>query len=148
MKKFYTLIVLLIFPLFILSQTNTGTCVWTGDDYGTNTNWTNPSNWTNCGGSYPDGAVVKTKIDGTANATNRTITIDSDVRVNQFAFGGNPSNYTWTFDGSGTLTFGGSVSQPIRFNRGNAHAVFNCNVTVDYAGQKICLLYTSPSPRD
>ena len=143
MNKNHLTFVFLIIPLLILSQTNTGTCIWTGDDYGTNTNWTNPSNWTNCGGSYPDGAVVKTKIDGTANATNRTITIDSDVRVNQFSFGGNPSNYTWTFDGSGTLTFGGSVSQPIRFNRGNAHAVFNCNVTVDYNGQKIFYMGSS-----
>ena len=83
------------------------TCIWQG---GSDTNWETPGNWeagtcndSSGNASYPATNDVIVKFDGSeadTGDTNRTITINNNIALNQIIFGGSGSNQNWTFTGS------------------------------------------------
>jgi len=128
------LVIFLIFSININSQVDGTTCVWTGDNYQTNTNWGNPLNWDECNGGYPSGssaiAIVKS-----GNSVNKTITLDRDITLKQFKHGGSHGG-AWTLaqssGGSNTLTLEGTgVGQVWQHNREDVHWTIGANITID-----------------
>ena len=157
MKKILLFITVLSIPMIVQSQATSGTCIWQG---GTDTNWETPGNWestcVDAGNvpSYPNGNDVIVKFDaseGDTSDTNRTITISNDITIKQLVIGGGGSDNNWIFSGSNllkTLTFTGSKSQVLRFNRGNASFTFNINVTIDRSSQSQIVLGDSGTRTD
>ena len=118
MKKIVLFIAIFLYPFLLHSQAASGsTCIWQG---GVDANWETPGNWEagtcNDGSgnaSYPATNDVIVKFDGSeadTGDTNRTITINNNIALNQIIFGGGGSNQNWIFSGSDlfkTITFDG-----------------------------------------
>ena len=118
MKKIVFFIAIFAFPILLHSQAASGsTCIWEG---GEDANWETPGNWEagtcNDGSgnaSYPATNDVIVKFDGSegsggTNDSNRTITINNHIALNQIIFGGGGSDQNWIFSGSDllkTITF-------------------------------------------
>ena len=151
MKKTIIIFAIFLFPIVLHSQAASGeTCIWQG---GAGGDWETPGNWeagtcndSSGNASYPATNDVIVKFDGSEadnGDTNRTITINNNIALNQIIFSTGSNNQNWTFVGSDifkTITFNGAKSQPVRMNNSNISITFNINVTVDRTSQSQMVL--------
>ncbi|AHF94872.1 hypothetical protein OPIT5_29180 [Opitutaceae bacterium TAV5] len=92
--------------------------------------WSSASNWGASPGGYPDAAGVIADFSQVNITANRTVTVDDDFTVGSILIGDTNNSHSYTFSGSGSITFdntGGSGASRLAATSG----ALNTNFTVD-----------------